>query len=243
MNTQERLTAITNLIERGLDAHALHRALSLIGLQVEEEELDEFRLWNDYMPIADEHPYTRIQRNLHILWECLDRTPYGIHCAFAIPLRAAIAKHLFARCGEGFVAHENCRFNYGHQIEVGNNVSWNMGCYIDAKGGVIMDDYAMLTENVRIFTHNHSEGNHLERTYKQVHLKSFSKLYTGCTILPGITVGYGAIVATCAVVTKDVEDYTLVTGIPAKPQRRRMVESTEPADYNQYMMGHKEFQV
>jgi maltose O-acetyltransferase len=36
-------------------------------------------------------------------------------------------------------------------------------------------------------------------------------------ILPGVTIGEGAAVAAGAVVTKDVEAYTIVAGVPAKP--------------------------
>jgi virginiamycin A acetyltransferase len=43
----------------------------------------------------------------------------------------------------------------------------------------------------------------------------------GATIMPGITIGNGAIVATLSVVTKDVPSYTIVAGNPAQPIRRR----------------------
>lgn len=43
----------------------------------------------------------------------------------------------------------------------------------------------------------------------------------GAVIMPGISIGNGAIVGANAVVTKDVPAYTIVTGVPAKPLRRR----------------------
>lgn len=42
-----------------------------------------------------------------------------------------------------------------------------------------------------------------------------------CIIKPEVTVGDGAVVASGAVVTRDVEPYTIVAGMPAKPMRRR----------------------
>lgn len=195
------------------------------------------------MPLSDEIPYTEEQRDLHVLWELLDRSVYGADCSLAVPLRQAIAKKLFKKCGEGFVAAEGCRFNFGHRIEVGENVSWNMGCYIDAKGGVSFGDFAMLTEYVKIFSHNHSETDHLVRTYQKVTIEDFAKLYTNCTVLPGVTVRKGAIVATGAIVTKDVPAYTLVSGVPAKQKRQRETISDDPAVYNQYMMKDGLFQV
>jgi acetyltransferase-like isoleucine patch superfamily enzyme len=101
----------------------------------------------------------------------------------------------------------------------------------------------MLTEYVKIFSHNHSEVDHMTRTYAPVHIGAYAKLFTNCTILPSVTVGVGGMVATGAIVTKDVPPYTLVAGIPAKPQRERKVKSTDPEVYNQYMLKDRLFQV
>ncbi|MBQ3755363.1 MAG: acyltransferase [Clostridia bacterium] len=243
MTTKERLEQMNNLINAGLNSKNAVQALALIGFDgFDADELASFKLWTDYLPIAREYPYSEEQRNLHILWECLDKTPYGMNCEFAIPLRQAIAKKLFKKCGDGFVANENCKFNLGTNIEIGENVSWNSGCYIDAKGGVKMGDFAMLTENVTIFTHTHSEHDHMVRTYNGVEIGDYAKVYTAATILPGVHIGKGGIVATGAIVTHDVEEFTLVAGIPAKPLRRRNFDGENLEEMNQFMMGNKEFQ-
>ena len=242
MKTEKMLEIINNLAEQGMNAENTLKVFSLLGINgFDEENLSEIRLWSDCLPISDEIPYTEEQRNLHILWECVDRVPWGIHVPFAVPFRQIIAKRLFKKCGDGFVAHEGCRFNYGQNIEVGENVSWNQGSFFDSKGGISFGDFSMATEYCKIFTHSHSESDHNIRSYAPVKIGSHAKLYTNCTILPGITVGTGAIVATGSVVTKNVDDYTLVSGVPAKPMRKRNTEDRN--DFNQYMLKNNMFQI
>ena len=238
----KKLNDIKKLCEDGMNASNTVKALELIGIYgYTEETIKEFKLWNDYMPLSDECPYTDEQRNLHILWECIDKVPLGINCTFSIPFRQILAKKLFAKCGDGFIANENCRFNFANKIEIGDNVSWNAGCYIDAKGGVKFGDFSMMTEYVKIFTHSHSEGDHMIRSYAPVEIGAYSKIYTSATILPGVKIGKGAIVATGAIVTKSVDEFTLVGGIPAKPMRKRNYAGADEG-MNPYMLKDKKFQ-
>ncbi len=238
------LADVKRLFEQGLDTNNMLKAMEIIGFPGYNGELIEsYRLWGDYLPKGEECPYTQEQRYMHILWEIIDRSPLGINCAFAIPFRQIIAKHLFKSCGEGFLSNEGCRFNYGHLIEVGKNVTWNHCCYIDAKGGVKVGDSSMITEYTKIFSHGHSESDHVERTYKGVEIGEYAKVYTNCTVLPGVHIGKGAICATGAIVTKDVEDFTLVAGIPAKPIRKRKFEGDDLTLLHHYTLSNNAFQV
>lgn len=240
----EKLKIFQQLADDGMSSKNTVKAFELIGINGYDEELIKtFKLWGDYMPMSDEDPYTEEQRNLHILWDSIDRVPLGVNCAFAVPFRTIIAKKLFKKCGDGFVANEGCRFNYGHRIEVGENVSWNSGCFIDSKGGVKMGDFAMLTEYVKIFTHSHSEHDHMQREYNGVEIGDYAKVYTNATILPGVKLGTGAVVATGAIVTKSVDDFMLVSGVPARAQRARKFDGEKHEEMNQYMMKNKLFQV
>ena len=105
-----------------------------------------------------------------------------------------------------------------------------------------MGDFAMLTEYVKIFTHSHSEHDHMKRSYNGVEIGKYAKVYTNATILPGVVLGTGAVVATGAIVTKSVGDFTLVAGIPAKEQRKRRFDGESLEEMNQYMMKDKLFQ-
>ncbi len=238
--TERDLARIEKLINDGLTTENMQAVMNIIGADCDKQQLKSFKLWGDFLPRAEEFPYTEEQRYLHMLWEIIDRVPLGINCAFTIPFRQIIAKKLLKKCGKGFVANEGCRFNYGHLIEVGDNVTWNHCCYIDSKGGVKFGDFSMITEYTKIFSHGHSECDHMERSYAPVEIGEYAKVYTACTVLPGVKIGKGAICATGAIVTKSVDDFTLVAGIPAKPVRKR--KSEDIIAFNHYTLANKSFQ-
>jgi chloramphenicol O-acetyltransferase type B len=54
----------------------------------------------------------------------------------------------------------------------------------------------------------------------------------GSIILPGVTIGEGAVVAAGSVVTKDVPSYTVVAGVPARPIKRIDLEKGELTPLN-----------
>ena len=120
-------------------------------------------------------------------------------------------------------------------------MAWNHCCYFDSKGSIKFEDYSMITEYTKIFTHSHSESDHIVRSYAPVVIGEHAKVYTNCTVLPGVTIGKGAIVATGSVVTKSVDDFTLVAGIPAKPVRQRKTDGNE--FFNHYTLKNNMFQV
>ncbi len=53
-----------------------------------------------------------------------------------------------------------------------------------------------------------------------IHIGKWVWIGANATVLPGVTIGDGAIVATGAVVTKDVPENTVVGGIPARVMRK-----------------------
>ena len=104
------------------------------------------------------------------------------------------------------------------------------GVFLDSKGGITIGNYVALTEDVRIFTHSHSESSHIVREYREVVIKDYAKIYTGATILPGVTIGEQAIVAAQSLVTMDVPPNTVVAGMPAKVIRERNTEGRSGDD-------------
>jgi acetyltransferase-like isoleucine patch superfamily enzyme len=187
-------------------------------------------MYSELLPLGRERPFTAEQRYLHFIWDTFDKLPVCLFANFAILVRRLIAEHLFKGCGAGFIAEENCRFNFGQNIMVGEFAFFGRNVLIDSGGEITIGNYAALSEDVRIFTHSHSESSHIDMEYRPVIIKDYAKVYTGAVILPGVTVGEQAIVASHAMVIEDVPPNTVVAGMPAQVIRERKTDGRAGED-------------
>ena len=117
--------------------------------------------------------------------------------------------------------------DFGKNITIGKNVFINSGCHFQDQGGVWIGDGVLLGHNVVVATINHDldPKNNCKNHYAPVTIQDHVWIGSNVTILPGVTIGEWASVAAGAVVTKNVESYTVVGGVPAKVIKRVEVEA------------------
>lgn len=123
---------------------------------------------------------------------------------------------------DGFAPFPPFNADCGRNIHLGENVFINSGCKFQDQGGIFIGDRCLIGHNVVIATLNH----HMDvdrrggMVPKPVRLGSDVWVGSGAILLPGITVGDGAVVAAGAVVTTDVAPRTIVGGNPARLIKR-----------------------
>lgn len=106
----------------------------------------------------------------------------------------------------------------GVNITIGKNVFINSGCCFQDQGGITVGDGALIGHQVVIATLNHDLSPEKRASMKAAPVVIGKNAWIGshATLLAGVTVGDGAVVAAGAVVTKDVPPRTVVGGVPAK---------------------------
>ena len=102
------------------------------------------------------------------------------------------------------------------RIKIGDNVFINSNSLLMARGGITIEDDVMFAANVQLLSNNHDEYDRQVLTCKPIHIKKGAWIGAGASILPGVTIGKYAIVGAGTIVTKDVGDYEVAVGIPAK---------------------------
>ncbi len=119
--------------------------------------------------------------------------------------------------------------DFGNRVKFGKGVFINHSAILSASGGIEFEDGVMIAPGVRIATINHDMNNrHTIYTYGKVTIKKNAWLSMNVTVCPGVTIGQYAVVAAGAVVTKDVPDYAVVGGVPAK-----VIRMQDPSEQNE----------
>lgn len=92
---------------------------------------------------------------------------------------------------------------------------------LDGRGKLKIGSYCVLNEATVITAEHNIDSPKFETTYESVTIDDYVIIFKKAIILPGTTIGYGAVIAAGSVVTKDVPPMGVVAGNPAKLIRFR----------------------
>lgn len=115
----------------------------------------------------------------------------------------------------------------GEGLRIGNNSSIGPFAYIGCSGFIDIGDNVIMGPRVGIFAENHHFDNLKIPIKEQGVERSFVKINDDCwiasnvVILAGVTIGRGCVIASGSVVTKDIPEFSVVAGIPAKVVKSR----------------------
>ena len=118
--------------------------------------------------------------------------------------------------------------NFTPLLHIGNNVQINDYVHIAVAKGIYIGDNTLIASKVFITDHNHGNysGNNqsnpttppIERELFSKEVKIGSNVWIGefVSILPGVTIGDSSIIGSMSVVTKDIPEFSIAVGSPAK---------------------------
>lgn len=140
----------------------------------------------------------------------------------ALTIRYSLLRSSCLSCGDNIYIGSNVMIKGFHLLKIGNNVSIHTGCYLDASGGIEIEENVSIAHQSTIMSFNHTWDDssvpikYNPVVYKKVKIES--DVWIGCAvrIMPGVTIHKRSVIAAGAVVVRDVESNTLVGGIPAK---------------------------
>ena len=138
------------------------------------------------------------------------------------PLRRLACKVLMKKFSNTSSICRNIDLRSPYRISIGENCNINKKCVLDGRFGLQIGDNVDIAQDVYIWTEQHDYN---DPNYKPIGapviIEDYVWIASRATILPGVKLGRGTVVACGAVVTKDTSPLSIVGGIPAVEIGRR----------------------
>lgn len=138
-------------------------------------------------------------------------------------LRAHLYRLLRTRVGRAPTMKGGTRVN-GYGLRIGDRVFVNRHCYFDLSAPVDLGNDVVVGHHTFFVTASHEIGDARRRAgaVKPAPIVVEDGVWIGCrsTILPGVRLGRGSVIAAGSMVVRDVPANTLVGGVPARELRR-----------------------
>jgi maltose O-acetyltransferase len=153
-------------------------------------------------------------------------------------LRWLYLKVYLGQIGRNTNVQMSCRFLNGRRISFGNGNVINFGCLLDGrKYDIRFGDNVSIGPEATILSLGHDpQSPTFEDRGGEVVIGNRVWIGYRALIMPGVTLGEGAVVAAGAVVTNDVKPFTIVAGVPARPIGSRNPDLVYELNYQPWLL-------
>lgn len=151
-----------------------------------------------------------------------------LHIVGIIPshhFRRLVYRAAGMKIGRGSTIHMAAKFFDPVNIQIGKDTIIGEGVVLDGRDKLLIGNHVDIASEVMVYNAEHdihSDG--FEAKTEPVFIEDYVFIGPRAIILPGVRVKKGAVVAAGAVVTKDVEEYAIVGGVPAKVIGKRQAK-------------------
>jgi galactoside O-acetyltransferase len=167
---------------------------------------------------------------------------------YAQMMRRVIVKAVARRCGDGLTIASQVGFKHLETFEIGRSVFIGAGAYLQGRfdgrfvvgdhvwigpqayfdaRDLVLEEYVGWGPGAKVLgsAHTGKPGDvpivQTDLEIRPVRVRAWADIGTNAVLLPGVTIGKGAIVGAGAVVTKDVPPFAIAAGVPARFLRWR----------------------
>lgn len=124
---------------------------------------------------------------------------------------------------EGLSINAPVYFDYGNYTRFGKDVFINHGCYFMDGGGIDIGDNAFIGPFCGFYTASHplqyAERNKGLEKALPIHIGDNCWFGANVSVMPGVSIGNGCVIAAGSVITEDIPDNALAAGVPAKVKK------------------------
>jgi len=143
-------------------------------------------------------------------------------------IRKSIFKLAGVKIGSGSTIHMGCKFFQPKNVKIGEDTIIGDRAFLDGRDKLIIGNHVDIASEVMIYNSEHDLNDpEFSAISEPVEICDYVFVGPRVIILPGVKIGNGAVVGAGAVVTRDVDSYDIVGGIPARKIGERKLKNLD----------------
>lgn len=174
-------------------------------------------------------PNKNFMRALFLNYSYLINIAHSINDLMPPVIRFFTFKMVLKKMGKNVFIDTKVYFRYPFKVSLGNDVSINRGCefypsFYHKKANIILGNNIRIGPGVKFLAAGHDTTKlNLPDTANKIEIKNNVWIGANCSILQGVTIEEGAVIAAGSVVTKEVPPFKIYGGAPAKEIKDRVI--------------------
>lgn len=160
-------------------------------------------------------------------WMQFDRSPLGINHWLGFRVRYMIAKHVLKHIGKNVKLFHGIEVSFGYNLTIEDNCVIHKFVLLDDRGEIVVHEGSSISDYANVYSHHHDLNESMLVSNVKTEIGPHARVTYHATVLAGVKVGEHGLVGSMGLASKDVPDYHIVGGIPAKTLK---VKSIAPAE-------------
>jgi acetyltransferase-like isoleucine patch superfamily enzyme len=160
-------------------------------------------------------------------WMMYDRSPLGLNHWLGFRMRAMLARHIFKHCGNNVKLFHGVEVSFGYNLVVEDNCTIHRFVLLDDRGDLIIHAGSSVSDYANVYTHSHDLVDGMIVDNHRTEIGPKARVTYHATVLSGVKIGEHGMVGSMGVASKNVDPFTVVAGIPAKPIKVKEIAPDE----------------
>ena len=149
-------------------------------------------------------------------WMMYDRSPAGLNHWLGFRMRAMVARHVLKRIGKNVKIFHGVEVSFGYNLTIEDNCTIHKYVLLDDRGGLTIREGSSISDYANVYSHAHDLNDGMIINNQPTEIGPRARVTYHATVLSGIKVGEHGMVGSIGVASKDVPDFHVVAGVPAK---------------------------
>ena len=180
----------------------------------------------EYYGDVDAQKYAE-RKPLIWFWMMYDRSPVGLNHWLGFRVRYMIASHVLKHLGTNVKIFHGVEISFGYNLTIEDNCVIHKYVLLDDRGEIIIHEGSSISDYANVYSHSHDLNDGMIVTNSRTEIGPRARVTYHATVMSGVHVGEHGIVGSVGVASKDVEDFHIVGGIPAKTLKVKTIAPAE----------------